>query len=247
MGCTREQGEDCALLYEKPAHSVTLTRSFYMMKSEVTQGLYKKLMGKNPSGFKKCGENCPVEDVSWYDAVRFANKLSEKEGLEKCYSITKSRIDKSKVNSYNSGESASVVFKGLDCTGWRLPTEAEWEYAARGGEVTKYAGSNNVDSVAWYYENSGLKTHAVCGKAKNGYGLCDMSGNVLEWVWDWWGDFNWDSKADPVGPNTGSHRVYRGGSWYYGARDAGVSFPFFTPSSRNRGLGFRLSRSFSAK
>ena len=231
MGCTSEQKNSCETT-EQPSHKVTISGSFYMMRSEVTQGLYKKVMGKNPSRFSSCGSNCPVEKVSWYDAVRFANKLSEKEGLELCYHI--------------SGETVTWS-KGVACTGWRLPTEAEWEYAARGGQSTKYAGSNEVGTVAWYADPFG-GTHAVCGKKKNGYGLCDMSGNVWEWVWDWKGSYSSSSQADPLGPSSGSYRVYRGGSWNDNARFTRVSNRSdYTPSYRSNYLGFRLSRSASAQ
>ena len=231
MGCTSEQGSDC-YDNEKPAHKVEISKDFYMMESEVTQGLYKRVMGENPSRFK--GSNRPVEQVSWYDAVKFANKLSQQEGLEQCYSI--------------SGN--NVKWSNKDCNGWRLPTEAEWERAARGGEYQyKYAGSNNMDSVGWYGSNSGDETHDVCGKAKNGYGLCDMSGNVYEWCWDWYDGTLYGSHADrgtvrdPYGTNSGSNRVRRGGCWYDIARGTRVSnrrgrLPVFEDGA----LGFRLGR-----
>ena len=113
MGCTSEQGDDC-WYSEKPSHEVVLSRSYYMMETEVIQGLYKRITGESPSYFGSCGNDCPVENVSWYDAVRFANKLSVKEGLEKCYEI----------------DGFDVKWKDEDCSGWRLPTETEWEYAA---------------------------------------------------------------------------------------------------------------------
>ena len=207
-----------------------------MMKSEVTQGLYTKLVGKNPSKFKKkCGENCPVEKVSWYDAVQFANMLSHQEGRTPCYVI----VDKKAV-SWSAG---------LACTGWRLPSEAEWEYAARGGQSTKYAGSNDVDSVAWYKSNSEKRTHPVCGKKKNGYGLCDMSGNVKEWVWNFYYEYSSLSQTDPLGPSSGSSRTFRDGSW--DDRDGGerhgypMHVPYrngWPPSIRSTTLGFRLVR-----
>ena len=202
-------------------HQVTLTRSFYIMEAEVTQALWTAVMGSNPSHFSSCGDSCPVETVNWYDAVEFANRLSDREGLERCYTVT--------------GESVAWP-KGLDCKGYRLPTEAEWEYAARGGESYVYAGSDNLDEVAWYgyVKNSGEKTHPVCGKKRNGYGLCDMSGNVFEWVWD----------KDPEGPSSGSFRVLRGGSWDFDAGFARVARRFgYGPRNRVGSFGFRLSRS----
>ena len=128
----------------------------------------------------------------------FANALSEKEGLEACYKI--------------DGKNVSWP-KGVACMGWRLPTEAEWEYAARGGQSHRFAGSNDLDAVGWFGDNSGRKTHAVCGKKKNAYGLCDMSGNVWEWVWDWYGDYPTGAVKDPKGPDSASNRGNRGGSW----------------------------------
>ena len=136
-----------------------------------------------------------------------------------------------------------VKWSDKDCTGWRLPTEAEWEYAARGGQSYKYAGSNSVGDVAWYRDNSNSETHDVCGKRRNGYGLCDMSGNVWEWVWDFHGDYGSNNITDLVGPDSGSLRVFRGGSWIGGAGDARVSYRgYHDPTYRDDYLGFRLSR-----
>ena len=210
---------------EKPTHKVILTKDFYMMESEVTQQLYQRVMGDNPSYFK--GSNRPVEQVSWFDAVKFANKLSEMEGLEQCYTINGN----------------TVTWSKKECTGWRLPTEAEWEYAARGGESYKYAGSNSVGDVAWYWENSGSKTHDVCGKSRNGYGLCDMSGNVWEWVWDYYGAYSSDSVLNPTGISSASSRVIRGGGWYtYPLYLRSAERYTYSPAGRNNRLGFRLSR-----
>ena len=229
MGCT--SGDSDCYDWEKPVHKVTISRDFYLMESEVSQGLYESVMGSNPSHFK--GSSLPVEKVSWYDAVKFANKLSAKEGLEQCYSI--------------SGD--NVSWSNKDCNGWRLPTEAEWEYASRGNQSYKYAGSSSLSGVAWYSDNSGSKTHNVCGKQKNGYGLCDMSGNVWEWVWDWYDVSLYGSHADrgtvrdPYGANSGSNRVGRGGSWGNDARGARVSLrKDGSPGSEGNGLGFRLGR-----
>jgi sulfatase modifying factor 1 len=215
---------------EQPAHNVTVG-SFWMGKTEVTQGLYQQVMGTNPSKFSSCGASCPVELVSWVDAVTFANKLSALEGLEACYSI--------------SGADVSWP-KGRSCTGYRLPTEAEWEYAARAGQNTTYSGSNELGEVAWYDDNSGDKTHPVAQKRANAWGLYDMTGNVWEWVWDWYDSsyYQSSSSTDPAGPNTGSLRVIRGGSWYREPAGARVANRYYNGLSyRSFSLGFRLSRS----
>ncbi|MEC7984557.1 MAG: SUMF1/EgtB/PvdO family nonheme iron enzyme [Myxococcota bacterium] len=228
MGCTLNDG-DCQKS-EKPRHEVTISHNFYMMKSEVTQGLYESLMGENPSQFKGCGIDCPVENVSWLDAVKMANKLSQKEGLETCYSIS----------------GADVSWYNKDCEGWRLPTEAEWEYAARGGENYKYAGSGTTRKVSWYSRNSTAQTHPVCRKALNGYGLCDMSGNVQEWVYDSWrGSYGFSTpESNPVYIDlSSSENVFRGGSWYNNAWSSRVSRREHNNAAyRSNSLGFRLLR-----
>ncbi|KAA0265746.1 MAG: hypothetical protein EDM75_01850, partial [Chlorobiota bacterium] len=184
---------------EKPMHQVTVS-SFMMSKTEVTQSLWESVMGSNPSNFK--WNERPVESVSWYDAVEFCNKLSEKEGLQKAYS--------------GSGENISCDFTA---NGYRLPTEAEWVYAARGGNKSrgyKYAGSNDLDAVGWYGNNSGSETKESSKKQPNELGIFDMSGNVWEWCWDWYDQNYYSStnQTDPRGPNSSSNRVLRGGSWY---------------------------------
>ena len=210
-------------------HEVRLTRGFWMGTTEVTQGLWQSVTGSNPSYFSNCGANCPVEQVSWYDAVKFANALSEREGLEACYVV--------------NGERVSWP-RGFECEGYRLPTEAEWEYAGRAGEGYLYAGSNELDSVAWTLGNSGEQTHPVAQKRPNGWGLYDMTGNVWEWTWDWYGSYANTDATDPVGPNTGSDRVGRGGSWNDDPRDARLADRGrSTPSVRLFNLGLRLLRS----
>ncbi|MBD3288807.1 SUMF1/EgtB/PvdO family nonheme iron enzyme [candidate division KSB1 bacterium] len=223
MGDTNGIGE----ADEVPVHEVTLS-DFYLSPYEVTQKEWQDIMGDNPSKFK--GDNLPVENVSWYDAVEFCNKKSEAEGLAPCY-----RID---------GENVSCDFSA---NGYRLPTEAEWEYAARGGnkaEETIYSGSDNPDKVAWYVKNSKETTHPVGQKSANELGLYDMSGNVYEWTWTRYHKYPSEPQTNPVGPDRGGHRMFRGASWFSIAENLRVSF-------RNRDhhefksayLGLRLCRS----
>ena len=205
MGATKEQGSD-AWDDEKPAHQVTLS-DYYIGETQVTQALWKSVMGDNPSNWK--GDNLPVEKVSWEDAQEFIKKLN-----------------------------------GVTGRTFRLPTEAEWEYAARGGKNSKgykYSGSNNIDEVAWYGGNSGDKTHPVKEKKANELGLYDMSGNVWEWCNDWYGDCSSDAQTNPQGPDEGSDHVLRGGGWLSNARRCRVSCRSnITPTYRNNYVGFRL-------
>ena len=224
IGCTEEQEENCDD-DEQPRQSVTLSRDFYMMESEVTQELYERVVGANPSEFRS-GHH-PVEKVRWFDVVKFANKLSSMEGLEQCYTINRS----------------TVTWSDDSCKGWRLPTEAEWEYAARGGATYRYAGSDNLDEIAWYSVNSRNQTHGVCSKGRNGYGLCDMSGNVYEWVWDWKSSYSRYPSVDPRGPISGTTRVLRGGSWDNDSQYIRVSNRNDRdPATKDSLLGFRLCR-----
>ena len=211
-------------------HPVTLTTDFWMAESEVTQRQYRNLMGSSPSNFK--GDDLPVERVSWYDAVAYCNALSVKENLTPCYQI--------------SGTTVGWT-DGLKCTGYRLPTEAEWEYAANPAAPprTIYAGADTVDGVAWIGTNSGNTTHAVKTKTANGRGLYDLSGNVWEWVWDWY-QSNYEAlpATNPIGPSTAANRVIRGGSWYDTATSARVAQrSSISPTNRYAILGFRFVRS----
>jgi len=218
---------------ESARHQVEISRSYGISETEVTQGQYQAVMGTNPSQFQdqKDSANRPVENVSWQDAVEYCNLLSMMEGLTVCYEA--------------DGESVKWP-SGLDCKGYRLPTEAEWEYAARAEEGTIYSGSNQPEEVAWFSKNSDSSTHAVKGKKPNQWGLYDLSGNVYEWVWDEYGTYPAGAQKDPTGPLLdGSKRVLRGGSWVNDARGVRVAYRVrVAPGLRNRIVGFRLARSY---
>ena len=222
-------------------HSVTLTRSFLLQTTEVTQEQWQAVMASNPSYFSDCGSNCPVESVSWYDAIAYANAESASEGLAPCYSALGEVIG------------GATVY---DCTGYRLPTEAEWEYAARAGTTTASYGGElsgdpsscdaqpSLESIAWYCGNSGDRTQAVGGKAANAWGLYDMLGNVWEWTWDWYGSYPGGAVTDPVGASSGSDRVLRGGGWNgYANYARAANHASGDPDGRFNDYGFRLARS----
>ena len=189
---------------EKPQHRVRITQPFYLGVYQVTQGQYRAVTGANPSHFKG-SDDLPVESVSWHDAIAFCNKLSEREGLKPYYQLDAA--------TRSGGE------------GYRLPTEAEWEYACRAGSTTRYSFGDDAASLgeyAWFNGNSGGKTHPVGQKRPNAFGLYDMHGNVWEWCWDVYAAYNANSPgADPDGPSGASGRVIRGGCWGDFPRDVG--------------------------
>ena len=257
MGCSMEYSTECSS-DEFPTHIVSIDYDFYIMKTEVTQELYQSITKQNPSRFTTCGFNCPIENISWIQAATFANQLSKFQSLEECYTIDKNTV---------SWE------KGTECLGYRLPTEAEWEYAARGSggkstgnrtpkldantrnnkNVWVYAGGNDLQPIAWYGGYASFTTdtldrtvgvgegttHAVCEKAPNDLGLCDMTGNVWEWTWDWYGPYSHHKakkgkeqpQINPSGAKQGSSKVLRGGSWLSKPKELRTSYRLYaTPN-----------------
>lgn len=229
--------------------------SFYISDHEVTRGEYKAVMGIDPSeanAYDKDGneltgddnvKNNPVNCVSWYDALVYCNTLSIKEDFTPCYAIG-GKTDPKEWGAVPTSNNDTWDAATCDFTadGYRLPTEAEWEWAARGGKESTYTyvGSNDIKEVAWYKENTNDPgTRDVKTKKANGYGLYDMSGNVWEWCWDWYGGIS--SKTPDAGPASGSYRCQRGGSWYDLADYAQVAYRFsINPYSRYYNSGFRV-------
>jgi len=214
-----EPGRDS---YESNQYQTTISRVFYMQTTEVTQGQWKRVMGNNPSRFSDCGDDCPVEQVSWNDAQEFISKLNSMEGTDR----------------------------------YRLPTEAEWEYAARAGTTTPFnTGTCLTADQANYngdYPLSGCpkgkyrdRTVRVGSFAPNAWGLYDIHGNVWEWVQDWKGNYPTGSVTDPAGPSSGSFRMCRGGSWKQNAWVCRSAFRFYAfPNLRKDNRGFRLVRTY---
>ncbi len=210
---------------EKPMHTIALD-GFEMSSTEITQKIYRIVMGEAPSGFEG-NENLPVEKVSWNDVVIFCNQLSVAEGLEPCYNLTTLKCDFTK-------------------NGFRLPTEAEWEYACRAGTETEYNtgdGESSLLNAGWYKKSSDSKTHPVKQREPNAWDLYDMHGNVWEWCHDYYGKYKRISSRNPEGAQSGKYRVIRGGGYKSKTSDCrNANRQYMLPNVRHKDIGFRVVR-----
>ncbi len=246
-------GEICQDSDEDPVHEVTISHGFYILSTEVSQQQWVDVFGNNPSYFS--GMDRPVENVSWYDCCIYCNRLSQTEGLTPCYYSDASYTT---VFDGTPPVTSGSVYWQQSANGYRLPTEAEWEYACRAGTTTAYnSGADNtdceedpnLDPLGWYMYNSdtgqGRETHSVGLKQANNWGLYDMHGNVREWCWDRYAVdyYGVSPSTDPTGPASGSFRMLRGGGWDYNASFCrSANRLVYAPGDRYNFVGFRLMR-----
>lgn len=203
-------------------------QNYSISQTEITQQQYKKVMKYNPSHFTD-SNNLPVENVSWYDAIVFCNNLSIMENLTPVYSVF--GTTNPKLWNYNPGKGEKIkdtIIVNDMANGYRLPKKWEWIYAAKGGEPYKYPGSNTLNEVAWYSANSDGHSHEVATRKPNGYGLYDMAGNILEWVWD--------------ANNIGNQKIHMGGCWNYSSMYAACTYDliFYYADYKCSWIGFRV-------
>lgn len=265
---TFQMGDEIGDLWDgcQPVHTVTLTYDYWIGKYEITFAQYDEFCHATdrvlPFDYGWGREDRPVINVNWRDAVAYCNWLSEMDGLPPAYNQEGELLD-------SNGNVTTDITK---VAGYRLPTEAEWEYAASGGHQASssprflYSGSNDIDEVAWYFANSGeyeftgsplgfdysnhgsayiqgISTHPVGQKKPNQLGVYDMSGNVWEWCHDWYGNYTDEDKINPIGAESSHVRVMRGGSWIFGANDCRVGCRLYRgPHDKIFRLGFRIAR-----
>lgn len=229
---------------EFPTHQVTIS-PFIICKHEVTQAEFNRVMNYNPSCFAN-GDDYPVERVNWYNAIEYCNRLSIRRGLQPCYTYTGHSTNPNFwPHNWNTYFHNNIVCN-WNATGFRLPTEAEWEFAAKGGNFDEgytYSGSNDLSDVAWYWSNSDSQTHPILTKLPNQLGIFNMTGNIQEWCWDWYGSYTGTSQDNPRGPDTGLFKVRKGGAW-----DGNYTFQRITNRTYTyimygyEGMGFRVVR-----